>query len=980
MKKHNIKLYDILSIVSASVFAFMLAGKDLAFSQEAVINHNLNVETTKLVDTGVDANVDTEYFKTEHNGSLQDLQNYCNTTAKEIAGEGIVLLKNDNDALPLKKGSKVSLMGQGAVNTNYSTSGSSAAGDGITFPDFKNVMEEGGAFTVNPTTDAFYRTGKGSKYGRTEENLVKNVNETPWSEYDDDTKSSLSTYNDAAIVVFSRDSGEGSDVALTGSDGLDGSYLSLTQAEKDLLTNLTAMKKEGKIKKIVVLLNMAVIMETDFLFMDDIEVDACMWIGVVGTQGLYSVRDVLDGDIVPSGKLNDTFLRDNLSSPATSTWVNAPSGKISQRYSNYTDYKNKVNNATQYYYINYNEGIYVGYRYYETRYEDVVMKKGNAGEYKYSDVVSYPFGYGLSYTTFSYSNFSVEEKDDTFEVSITVKNTGTDYSGKEAVEIYMQKPYTDYDIENGVEKSAVDLVGFTKTGVLAPGAEEVCKVTVDKEEMKSYDSNNAKTYILDKGDYYLSVGNGAHDALNNVLSAKGYHVADGMDYDGNATLVKKVHTQNELDTTTYSVSKETGKAITNQLDFMDMNHYENKGNNSVTYLTRNNWTGTFPTNPVTFKIGNEKMADDLMSDKALPSSDGYEMPTYGASNGINLISLRSTDEITIPYDDPKWDKLLDETTYEEQSLLISSAGWNTSSMTSVNKPATKDNDGPTGLINTKSGIVMPSLGIWAASFNKELIQKVGDALAEDAIYAGYQSLYAPGINLHRTPFGGRLNEYFSEDSNLTGFAAMYVVMGMQGKGVIPTVKHYAFNNEETNRNGVGVWMNEQEARELNLKPFEMVMRPSKGNAHAIMTSFNRAGCIWTSASPELMININRDEFGFDGYSLTDMASANGVSYMSMQDGVANGTDLWLASGGSTTALDAYKNSAYFANRMRDATHRVLYVICNYSIAMNGISSTTKIVQVTPYWKILIYVLIIVSAAATVCFLVLKYLFLIKDNN
>lgn len=942
MKLGNPALWRRLSVIGGSLFVVIAGGRDIAFSQEAAINNVLKPQTTKVIETGSGSG-DYTYFKSDYS-TEEALKSYCDKKGREIEGEGLVLLKNDNNALPLAKSAKVSLLGQGATATNYSTSGSSSA-SGVTYPTMEKVFSEAG-LSVNPTTLAFYQSGAGAAYGRTSKNLIRLVNECPWSQYDDETKNSLSAYGDAAIVTFCRDSGEGSDISNSGSDGEDGSYLSLSKEESDLLTQLALLKAKGTIKKIIVLLNMAVPMETDFLFRNALGVDACLWIGNVGSQGLYGVGDVLTGAVTPSGKLDDTFLRDNFSSPAMAEWMANPNAKFSQKFTNYKAYNL---NTTQSYYAVYSEGVYVGYRYYETRYEDSVLSANHVGSFDYSSVVAYPFGYGLSYTNFHYSDFGVKEEGENYLVNVKVTNAGATYSGKEVVEIYLQKPYTAYDKENLVEKPAVELVGYAKTKSLAPGASEEMSVTISKESFKSYDANGAKTYILDSGDYYLTAASSSHDAINNILAKQGYSTAKGMDKEGNATLASIALSQKELDKITYASSKETGKAITNQLDMMDVNRYANKGTNAVTYLTRQNWEGSFPTSAVSLSVSGDAMAADLGSNKPLPTNSGDTMPSYGVDSGLSLIALRSTAETKVSYDDALWDKLLNQMSYEDQSLLLTSAGFATVSITSVSKPATKDNDGPTGLVGTKTGTVMPSLGIWAASFNKDLVQEVGDALAEDARYAGYQSLYAPGINIHRTPFGGRLNEYFSEDPYLTGAACSAFVTGMQKKGVIPTIKHFAFNNEETNRNGVGIWMNEQEAREIMLKPFELALRPSLGNGHAIMTSFNRAGCIWVSASDNLLININRNEWGFDGYSLTDMASSNGASYMTYVDGFANGTDLFLGSG-STTALADYKSSAYFAKRMRDAAHHVLYTICNYSAAMNGISSSTKVISITPWWK------------------------------
>jgi len=344
----------------------------------------------------------------------------------------------------------------------------------------------------------------------------------------------------------------------------------------------------------------------------------------------------------------------------------------------------------------------------------------------------------------------------------------------------------------------------------------------------------------------------------------------------------------------------------------------------------------------------------LSSNKPLPN-DSKSNIKYGTEKVLTLAMLRD-----LHYDSEAWDDLLDQMTIGEQSLLLTQAAFATQPIASVGKPGTKDDDGPTAIKNSQTGIAFPSEGIWASSFNVELIQKVGDALAEDALFIEVQGVYAPGINIHRTPYGGRAHEYFSEDAFLSAAACVAEIKGLQKKGIVPQLKHFAFNNEETQRNGICIWMNEQEAREIMLLPFEYAMRPSMGNVHGIMTAFNRAGCIWVSASKELMINMSRDEWGFDGYSITDMAGSNAGSFMVYSDGIINGTDCFLGDGDESKLAELAKNPA-FAERMREASHRMLYVVCNYSAAMNGISSADRVVLIMPWWQILLTTLLSVFA-------------------
>ena len=633
---------------------------------------------------------------------------------------------------------------------------------------------------------------------------------------------------------------------------------------------------------------------------------------------------------------------------------------FSQVYTNYSG-KDKSFNTTNRMYGVYNEGIYVGYRYYETRYTDVVAGRANAGNFDYDAVVGYPFGFGKSFNAYSYSDFALTPANDgkTFKVSVTVKNDSATISGKHAVQVYLQKPYTDYDIQNGVEVSAVELVGFGKTKVLEPGATEKVEITVEKERFKSYDANGAKTYILDAGDYRLTVASDAHAAANNFLKK------DGKNVQGNAAMVGTWNNP-ALDTVTFSKSYQTGEAITNQLDHADPNRYAHSGTNHVTYVSRNDWKGTYPSIPNALKIATEEMKADNQSHKALPISNDI-MPKYGQESTIkSAVDLRSFEGAEIKFDDPRWEEFMDSMTYGDQSLLITNGNMTTSTLESINLPATAAADGPTAVTKTRTDSSFPSEGIWASTFNKELVRKVGDALAEDClsgINAGQDypvtALYAPGVNIHRAPYIGRSNEYFSEDPVLSGEMAVYEIQGLQAKGVIAHTKHLAFNDEESDRNGIAIWLNEQAAREIYLLPFEYAVSEDKGYSHAVMSSFNRVGTIWAGADAGLQLNILQKEWGFHGYVITDMAQSNAALYMVHDDGFVNGTNLFMASG-SATALDAYKDNAYFALKVRDSAKRIIYNIVNFSASMNGISSNTKVESVTPWWDTLLTTLVITS--------------------
>lgn len=967
------KFFEGLSVCFASLLVLTTGGLHIATSQSAAINHALNISGSEVTRS---EDEEFQYFKSNYTAeNYSGLESDYLDVCEDVESEGLVLLKNENNALPLSGTEKVSCFLTGSVSFNYATSGSSGA-DTKGYTDLKTALTNE-KFFVNEKLWNFYTDKiKAEEGGRYKQGTIYVINEIPYDDYSDEVKDTFSEYS-TAIVTIARDSGEGADLTASSplSGGIDGSCLSLSREEIGVLEELTALKNAGTIKKIVVILNSSATIQLDFLSRDSIDVDACMWVGNVGKSGINAVAKALNGKVVPSGKLSDTYLKNNFSSPA----MMQQSYNTRKSFMSAYEKGEKLTDESQKYYGVYTEGIYVGYRYYETRYIDYVNGMENVGEYDYAADVAYSFGYGLSYTNFGYSDFSVKENADgkTYDVCVTVRNTGDTYMGKEAVGVYLQKPYTDYDRENGVEKAAVELVGYAKTSPLAPGAEEVVHITVQKERFKSYDANGAKTYILDAGKYYLAVGNGVHEAANNILALQGKTVANTenrMDKDGDSALATVALENPNLDTTTYAKSSYTDNAITNQLEFADLNKYEGS-DTRVTYVSRANWTDTMPKTKVIVSV-TDKMLADLQAKKEIPATEESTMPTYGADNGLALISLRGK-----AYNDEDWEKLLDQMTFEDQSYLLTNGMYTTVVVESVSKPDTKDYDGPTGVVGSKGELSMPSEGIWASTFNDELIRKVGEMLAEDARAAGYSGLYANAINIHRMPFGGRSHEYFSEDPYLTAMAAVAEIGGIQSKGVIANVKHIAFNDQEDHRSGGSVWLNEQEAREIMLLPFEYALSSAEGmgNAHAVMSAMNRVGTDWVGANINLLVNVMRGEWDFDGYCITDMAASDTAFIMNYQDGISRGTDLFLGSG-SKTALSAYKNNASFCLRMREASHRILYAVCNYSASMNGITLTSKVSASGWWWRTAIISVDCVFGVLTACSAVMYVLCLFRQRG
>lgn len=983
LRRQKRNLWIILTCIFAVLFIAFTIGTSIALKYETVINVFFDTENSK---TSGSSSGDTEYFKSAY-ATSKEVQAANVAICEEVEAEGAVLLLNRNNALPLDKGSKITGLGKATVQLVTGGTGSGSVATTGTYT-FKTAMEDAG-FVVNGTMWDFYsRSDIQSKYSLV---LTSNsdlnttgdyigrfsdiaVNEVPMSEYSSAEWDSVSSYGDAAIVMLSRNCGEGADLpAINGKEGA-GNILELTPEEQGLLSKAASLKASGKVGKIVVLLNSSYQLELDFLEPElcgvDYKIDACMWIGGTGESGINAVADILAGNVNPSGKLVNTYCYDNLTSPAvqnmyTSEYANAAAANLTY---------GKGNRA----YVTYEEGIYVGYRYYETRYEDYVLGNAKVGSYDYSTTVAYPFGYGLSYSDFSFSNLTLaSEDDDSLTFTVDVINHSS-VAGKEVVAIYMQSPYTQYDKTYLVEKASIELVGYTKVEV---GANDTVTATVvvDKTELRAYDSNHLKTYILDAGNYYFSVGNGAHEALNNVLAKKSA-VKDSLN--GTVDFTKMVGSYDEalavqytvagdVNGTVYSISEATGATITNQFDHADLNSY---GVN-VTYLTRQDWIGTMPKATITstnYVASNSGVSatDDMVTDLAVnyTKSTSGTMPAMGVDNGLKLIQFKGvTYGESIEYNGKTytWDDLLDQLKLSDMANLIGQGYHSTYYISSITKPATKDENGPQGITASLTGgassTAYPSSDVRAATFNVELNERMGEGYGEDAFWAGYSGVYATGANTHRTPYSGRNFEYYSEDPYLGGQTGAHEIKGIQSKGVYCYVKHFALNDQETNRTGSSVWANEQSIREIYLQPFETIVEV--GGGHCVMTSFTRFGCIWAGADYNLLTNVLREEWGMDGMAITDYGNN---SYMDVKIGLLAGSDIWDCSANtwSTELINNYFDDPTIVNAMRTATYRVLYTVVN-SKAMNGYGIDTEVVASIPWWKATLYAIDVIFGVATV---------------
>ena len=943
----------ILDVVLGILVAVLIVGNGLALSFSGLISIYLNQQTWTTEQVGEVDPSELQYYSSEYS-TARELRAAQELFAQDVQAESTVLLQNTNDTLPLDSNAAVTLLGAGSAMDQFMLGGigSGAIDTSSLSTTLQGAFEEAG-YTVNQTMIDFYAVGAGSAYRRA--SATGSINEAPVSLFGSAEVASFSQYNDAGIVVIGREAGEGQDILFTTTDNPDKHMLQLTDEELALIEYSC-----NTFEKTVVLLNTTMPMQVGEL--EDLDL-ACLYIGGGGMSGFEAIPEILNGTRYPSGHLADTYVYDSLSAPSIPNYAEFALTKPAGDESTFTD-------ST---YVLYQEGIYVGYRYYETRYEDAVLGQGNAGNYVYADTVQYPFGYGLSYTTFSHTGFTAREDGDNFVFEVTVTNTGT-RPGKDVVQIYMQSPYTEYDQTYGVEKASVVLAGFAKTQELEGEEQEVVTITVPKSYLRSYDANNAKTYIVDDGTYYFACGTDAHDALNNILAEKGYSAEDGMTADGNADMVW-AYEQEEFDSETYSYG-ENGEKITNQFDTVDLAHYYD----DVVYLSRSDWAGTFP------NYGNEHrsltVTAEMIEEYSVKNTvdEDAVMPTFGAQNGLTLASM-----IGQPYDHESWELLLDEMSAQEMMTLVENGGYLTREVLSINKPATLDKDGPAGITSTLIGgagcFGFPIEMLVACSWNTDMVERLGELVGEDSLYARVPGWYAPGLNTHRSPFNGRNYEYYSEDPVLGSKIGTAVVVGAQSKGAYCYIKHYALDDQGIG--GAYTFANEQSVREIYLRQFEETV--TIGDARACMTNNGRVGMTWVGRNRGFMTEVLRNEWGFEGFAITDQCTANRTEALEIWDGLAAGTDLWLNAAEGTWVIDGYASNPTVMNLLRNASKNILYTVAN-SNAMNGIGADTRVVTIMPTWQIWLIVIdvvagvLILGGAATAFVFYMKKNVLVNKNN
>ena len=1000
---------------------------------------------------------DERYLNEDGSGNSRALISAAIDLGRRNSAEGSVLLKNENDALPLAKGSKVTLLGarshmtilnsgmgqksQGCyisleralsgTATDFETDQIPASGWGATavvppqdfdFSDLKyggDGVAAGAGFEVNPVMSAVYESTSGDLSLNQSASKSYNPNEPSLADLaavNADYASSFDDYGDAAIVVVGRGAGESNDYIKGGlAEGVESSStepLHLTKNEEDAIKLAT-----DNFDKVIVLVNTNSAIEIGDLA-DNPAIDSILWIGHPGNYGTLGIADILCGNVNPSGGLYDIYATNNLSAPAMMnmgdyTWANV----------------DDITRSRSKKYIMEAEGIYVGYRYYETRYYDSIVNpdsnaSSSAGVYasannswNYDDEVVYSFGYGLSYTDFTYEMTDLKMNPASAhelyaDVTVEVTNTG-DVAGKTSVQIYAQAPYTEYDKENLVEKSAVQLLGFDKTDIIEPGESVTVTVNVDLQNLASYDSTWANadgskgTYILENGDYYFAVGNGAHEALNNILATQGMGTSDGMDADGNESCVKvwsyTYAGEGTVDYTTFGISKNNTQ-VSNQIDYVDWNTF---GGQEITYLSRTDWEGTYPIEYTALTAPDDMI--DLLDGKYYTVATGDDTSDIiwdSTSTSYKFYEMSRSD-----WDDPRWEDLINQLNLGEATAFASNAGPTFLELSTIGFIAltrstdkagngvvftldsTNDPEAPWAITDGPdagwNGQVFGCAPLVAATFDPEIMRELGEFVGNEALFTGLPILWGPGLNTHRHAYNGRNGEYYSEDPVLSGVCAMEFAVGAREYGLVAAAKHFVFNDQETNRQGVAPFMTEQRAREVELRAYQVAIEAVKYDGEGmigLMTSFSKVGPVEVTCSYGMLTGILQNEWGFHGYAVTDISDDTDL-YTSMVHAGATGFDLRFGypssvddfaskfqnqSDGNVVSPDMFANDAEMQEIVKTSVKRTLWSFSQSNL-MNRYSSSSHLVSYNTWWRVAyktaIGVFAVLTAGAAVMYVV-----------
>lgn len=858
-----------------------------------------------------------QYFETDYSDP-EELARDSAELGSRIQREGIVLLRNENGALPLSKGASVSVFGKDAVDPVYSRP--DAAEGSVSL---KTALEEEKIRVNDKLWNFIDRGGKNN--------------------FSASVEKSIEEYAEAAIVVIGRSSKgedlyepayseaeEGEEPAVTGAAALQ-----LTQEERELLTYVGE-----HFDRVIVILNTENPMEMGFL--QEFGIDGCFWTGALGQDGMRAVAQVLSGAVNPSGSLPDTFVYNSLSAPAA-----ANLGDYTIRNSE-EEFGNK--------YLVYAEGIYVGYRYYETRYEDTVLGTSSGAPFSYDGDVAFPFGYGLSYTDFKLQNMKMELGKKGYEVTVEVRNTG-ERAGREVVQFYIQKPYSQYASKNGLEVPSVELAGFAKTGEIEPGESEKVKIVIAEEAFKSFDAGGKGTYIIDGGTYLVTAAQDAHTAVNNILLYKSKGGSPAFTGSGDGGLVETAELVRDYKT--YAESAQTRAKISRVFKETDPAAYDT----DFQGLTRSLWGSTWPQ---TWNGGSYTAPSSFQELLKVSSKDdtNASSPVYNTSHGeknAGLAELRETE-----FDDYRWGAVLDQLTWRETYSVVRKGGGLVNEVISCISPQALicgDGAGIRSGYSKMKGFIYPSATVLAATWNTDLLTQAGQLIGEEALHAGVSFWKMPSLNLHRTAMGASNTDSFSEDSCLTGKMAAAMCRGLGGKGVIPVLGRMVLADQETNYTGVVVLAGEQAIRELYLRPFEMALREGGSGMKAVMAGMNRVGPRWCGGHSGLLTGVLRSEWGFEGIVMTDTITGETDEYADILEGLEAGTDLWQNASNANYKLRGGQLTYGVRTRFRTAAGRILQSVSR-SNAMNGIGKKTTLDYKSPLWKVIRTVLMVTAVAVS----------------
>ena len=858
-----------------------------------------------------------QYFETDYSDP-EELARDSAELGSRIQREGIVLLRNENGALPLSKGASVSVFGKDAVDPVYSRP--DAAEGSVSL---KTALEEEKIRVNDKLWNFIDRGGKNN--------------------FSASVEKSIEEYAEAAIVVIGRSSKgedlyepayseaeEGEEPAVTGAAALQ-----LTQEERELLTYVGE-----HFDRVIVILNTENPMEMGFL--QEFGIDGCFWTGALGQDGMRAVAQVLSGAVNPSGSLPDTFVYNSLSAPAA-----ANLGDYTIRNSE-EEFGNK--------YLVYAEGIYVGYRYYETRYEDTVLGTSSGAPFSYDGEVAFPFGYGLSYTDFKLQNMKMELGKKGYEVTVEVHNTG-ERAGREVVQFYIQKPYSQYASKNGLEVPSVELAGFAKTGEIEPGESEKVKIVIAEEAFKSFDAGGKGTYIIDGGTYLVTAAQDAHTAVNNILLYKSKGGSPAFTGSGDGGLVETAELVRDYKT--YAESAQTRAKISRVFKETDPAAYDT----DFQGLTRSLWGSTWPQ---TWNGGSYTAPSSFQELLKVSSKDdtNASSPVYNTSHGeknAGLAELRETE-----FDDYRWGAVLDQLTWRETYSVVRKGGGLVNEVISCISPQALicgDGAGIRSGYSKMKGFIYPSATVLAATWNTDLLTQAGQLIGEEALHAGVSFWKMPSLNLHRTAMGASNTDSFSEDSCLTGKMAAAMCRGLGGKGVIPVLGRMVLADQETNYTGVVVLAGEQAIRELYLRPFEMALREGGSGMKAVMAGMNRVGPRWCGGHSGLLTGVLRSEWGFEGIVMTDTITGETDEYADILEGLEAGTDLWQNASNANYKLRGGQLTYGVRTRFRTAAGRILQSVSR-SNAMNGIGKKTTLDYKSPLWKVIRTVLMVTAVAVS----------------